>query len=89
LKIFRIGGTIQDGDFFFFLFSKIWQKSIPFCKMILIKKYSYFLEKINNWKKNQYGSQKPRWRKVDNYFVRNLTETPPSGFGDVLFMQIC
>jgi hypothetical protein len=52
--------------------------------MILIKKIHIFLEKTNNWR-NQNGGQKPRWRQVDNFFNRNLTETPPSGFERYFF----
>jgi hypothetical protein len=58
--------------------------------IIFIQKYSYFLEKNNNWRKNQNGGQKPRWRQVDYFSNRNLTETPPSGFERYIFlMQIC
>jgi hypothetical protein len=39
-------------------------KIFPFGKMISIKKYSYFLEKIKGWRKIQNGSQKTRWRAV-------------------------
>jgi hypothetical protein len=43
------GGTIQDGGFLTFYFQKFGKnqrlKIFPFCEMIFIKKYSYFLEK--------------------------------------------
>jgi hypothetical protein len=37
----------------------------PFFKMIFIKKYSCFLEKIEGWRMVPTGSRKPRWRRVD------------------------
>jgi hypothetical protein len=44
--------------------------------MILIKKYSYFLGKINNWRKNQNGGQKPRWRQDNKeLFLKNAIWT--------------
>jgi hypothetical protein len=47
--------------------------------LILIQKYSYFLGK--KWlEKNLNGGQKSRWRQVDSFFNRNLTETPSDGF---------
>jgi hypothetical protein len=65
-----------------------------FCKMIMIKKYSYFLEKINNWKIIQNGGQKPRWRQVEYFSNRNLTETPPSFeryifYADLMMIKYC
>jgi hypothetical protein len=33
--------------------------------------------------------EKPRWRQVDYFFNGKLTEMPPSGLRDFIFMQIC
>jgi hypothetical protein len=55
-------------DFLLFIFknlAKIYELRFPFCKMIFIQKYSYFLEKIKGWRKIQNGGQKSRWRRVD------------------------
>jgi hypothetical protein len=58
------GGTIQDGEFLTSYFQNLGKnqriKIIPFCKMIFIKKYSYFSEKIKGWRKIQNGGQKSR-----------------------------
>jgi hypothetical protein len=74
LKIFRNFGTIQDGGFLTFYFQKFGKnqriKNFPFCKLILIKKYSYFVEKINEWRKILNGGQKPRWRPVDYFSTK-------------------
>jgi hypothetical protein len=46
---------------FYFLFSKIWQKStnkdFSFCKMIFMQKYSYFLEKIKVGEKSKMAAK--------------------------------
>jgi hypothetical protein len=60
-------------------------KISPFCKFIFIQKYSYFLEKINVWRKNQNGDQKPRWCQVDYFSNRNSTEMSSSGFVRYIF----
>jgi hypothetical protein len=86
LKIFQNSGTIQDGGF---LGKNQQIKIFSFCKMIFIKKYSYFLEKIKGWRKIQNGGQKSRWRRV-NFSEHNSTETPSSGFLRKHFlMRIC
>jgi hypothetical protein len=76
LKIFRNGLTIQDGGFLPFYVQKFGKnqriKFNPFCKLIFIKKYSYFQEKIYGWRKNQNGGQKPRWRQVEFFFQQKF-----------------
>jgi hypothetical protein len=56
--------------------------------LILIQKYSYFLEKINGWRffENFDGDQKLRWHRVD--LNRNSIETPSSGFVRNIFLLI-
>jgi hypothetical protein len=74
-KIFQNGGTIQVDGFLTFYFQKIGKnqriKIFPFCKMIFITKYSYFLEKIKGWRKIQNGGQKSRWYRV-NFFEQKF-----------------
>jgi hypothetical protein len=77
LKIFRKGGTIQDGGFFTFYFQKFGKNQ--WIKIFHSVNWFLFIN-IHMFGKNQNGGQKPRWRQVDYFFNRNSTETPSSGF---------
>jgi hypothetical protein len=87
------GGTIQDGGLLSFYFQKFGKnqpiKIFPFCKMIFMKKYSYFLEKKEVEEKSKMASKNQDG--VGRFFLnKNSTETPSCGFLRKQFlMRIC